>query len=275
MTGYATLRHGGKTTICRSDDGTLRDLWPAGSAPGLVDCLGDLDALSTRAGSTIAEPDEWLPPVAGARYFCMGHNYLGHIHETGAKIPEHPVVFLRLPESFVGHRASIEAPSVSDRFDYEGELAVVLGSGGRDVPEEEAMELVAGYCCASENSVRDWQFHSPTAFAGKNFHRSGSIGPWITPASEISDPHDLRLRTFLNGELVQDGSTGDMLFRIPAVISYLSKIMPLRAGDTILTGTPSGVGMRRDPPLWLRPGDRLTVEIEDLGRLENQVSARS
>lgn len=276
MTGYASARRNGVTTICRIEgSGPLQDLWADGSAPALADCLGDLGALSARPGTEMAEPDEWLPPVPTARYFCLGHNYIGHIRETGAKTPEHPAIFLRLPESFVGHRAAIEAPTASDRFDYEGELAVVLGCGGRDVPEGEAMGLVAGYCCASENSVRDWQAHSPTAFAGKNFFRSGAVGPWITPAGEIANPHDLQLRTFLNGEPVQDGWTGDMLFPIPAIISYLSRITPLRSGDTILTGTPSGVGMRRVPPLWLRPGDALAVDIEGLGRLENAIRARS
>jgi 2-keto-4-pentenoate hydratase/2-oxohepta-3-ene-1,7-dioic acid hydratase in catechol pathway len=211
-----------------------------------------------------------LPIPDAAKILCIGRNYRGHVAEGNLKLPETPSVFLRASESFVPSGGALVRPRISEKFDYEGELAVVIGKPGRHIAREAALGHVFGYTCLNDGSIRDYQLtHSLTV--GKNFYRSGSIGPWIVTADEILDPTQLCLRTRLNGVEVQRASVGDLIFDIPRIISYISAFIPLGAGDVIATGTPEGVGFARRPPLWMKVGDEIEVEISGIGVLRNSV----
>ncbi len=208
------------------------------------------------------------------RILCVGVNYRPHIKEMGRQIPDYPVVFVRFPESLVGPGEAIVRPRVSEQFDFEGEVAVVIGKPARHVSRDDAYEYIAGYRCFMDGSIRDWQRHTPQFTAGKNFDRSGAIGP-VTPADEIADPAALQLTTRVNGELMQEGCVADLVFDIPALVEYCSTFTELRPGDVIATGTPGGVGAARTPPVWLRDGDVVEVEITDVGILRNPVRDES
>ncbi|MDY0271408.1 MAG: fumarylacetoacetate hydrolase family protein [Advenella sp.] len=215
---------------------------------------------------------ELLPPVeASSKILCVGLNYGRHVLETGNTQAEHPSLFFRHLESFVGHGQDIVKPAHSGQFDYEGELVVVIGREGRHIPVENALEHVAGYTCMGENSVRDFQKHTAQVTAGKNFFHSGSLGPWIIPATEISDPATLHLTTRLNGQVVQDASLSELIFSIPQLIAYISTFCVLRPGDLIATGTPEGIGFRRTPPLFMKAGDTLEIEVSNVGILRTPV----
>lgn len=218
----------------------------------------------------------FLPPVTPSnKIFCVGLNYGRHVLESGRDLPSHPSLFLRHLDSFVGHKERIIKPSVSEQFDYEGELVVVIGRTGRHIKEEDAWQHVAGYTCMAENSVRDFQNHTAQVTAGKNFDQSGGIGPWILSARSIEPGSSLRIQTRLNNVAVQDDSTKDFIFSIPRLIAYISTFTELKAGDLIATGTPEGVGMRRTPPLYMQENDVLEVEIEQVGLLKLFVSGES
>lgn len=215
---------------------------------------------------------QWLPPVVAPRkVLCVGLNYGRHVMEAGRDVPKHPSVFARYSDSLVGHQQSVWRPRVSEKLDFEAELAVVIGRGGRHIPVERALEHVAGYTCMAENSVRDFQKHNAQVTPGKNFERSGALGPWLVTADELPDPTALRVRSYLNGELMQDGAVSDLIFSIPTLIAYISTFTPLAAGDVIATGTPEGVGATRQPPRFLREGDVFEVDIAGVGRLSNPV----
>ncbi len=214
---------------------------------------------------------EWLEPIPLARrIFCVGANYPKE-HPLGGRVaaPEHPSIFQKPAESLVPHGGALRAPAVSEQFDYEGELAVVVGRGGARIPEADALAHVAGYTCMNDGSVRDFQKHS--VWAGKNFARSGGIGPWLATADEVGDPAGLTLVTRLNGAEVQRSGLDRMFFGVPRVLSYISAITPLLPGDVIATGSPEGSGAQRQPPRWLKPGDVVEVEIEKVGTLSNRV----
>jgi 2-keto-4-pentenoate hydratase/2-oxohepta-3-ene-1,7-dioic acid hydratase in catechol pathway len=243
---------------------SLRDALDRG-----VDVWGE-QTLSARRVST--REVTWRQPVLDPeKIICVGLNYRTHGSEVGADISDKPSLFVRFRNSLVAHDEPIVRPRNSPMFDYEGELAVVIGRGGRHIPPDRALEHVAGYTCFAENSVRDFQRHSRQATAGKNFERSGSVGPWIVTADEIPDPAKLTLVTRLNGEEVQRASTSDLIFSVPELVAYVSSFTRLEAGDLIATGTPSGVGSARKPPLWMKAGDVLEVEISDIGCLRNIV----
>jgi 5-carboxymethyl-2-hydroxymuconate isomerase len=215
-----------------------------------------------------------LPVPRPGKILCVGRNYRAY-HEVAAagKPPEFPSIFGRLPESFVAHGEPIVRPAAFPKLDYEGELAVVIGRGGRRIAEAEALAHVAGYACLNEGSVRDWQGRGTQNFPSKNFDASGSIGPWIATADELPDPAKLRLRTRVNGEVRQDGTTDQMIFDVPFLISYVSQFTRLEPGDILATGSPGGSAIEMTPPRWLAPGDRLEVEIAGVGTLENSVVA--
>lgn len=266
--GVGLLAGDGIVALSRHDPAlrTVADvLSPQGQARlGRLAALApDLDAADVR----------FLPPLApGARVFCVGLNYKSHVSETGQGLPPYPTLFLRTHESWVGHGQPLLRPTVSDKFDYEGELAVVIGQACRHVPEADALAVIGGYTCCNEGSVRDFQKHSATGMTGKNFDASGSLGPWIVPAGEIPDPAALLLTTRLNGQEVQRSGTDLLIYSIPRIISYLSSSLQLKPGDVIATGTPAGVGSRREPPVWLAPGDVVEVEISGVGVLRNVVT---
>jgi len=205
------------------------------------------------------------------KIFCVGMNYLAHIKEMGREPPEHPALFVRFPDSIVGHMNSVVRPAASTKYDFEGELAVVIGRAAHHVGARQALGYVAGYACFLDGSVRDYQRHTSQFTAGKNFRHSGAFGPWLPTADEIPDPTVLNLQTRVNNEVMQQGNIGDLCIGIEALIEYLSAICRLEPGDVIVTGTPAGVGAARDPQRWLKPGDRIQVDIDQVGVLENSV----
>lgn len=211
----------------------------------------------------IPKPDKLL---------CIGLNYRDHAEEVGAEIPRHPTIFARFANSQIGHLNPMVRPAASTRYDYEGELAVIIGRPARHVGREQALDYVAGYTCFNDGTVRDWQGHSSQFTAGKNFFQSGAMGPWMVTADEIGDPGNLRVTTRLNGDVVQAGSTADLIFDVGALIEYVSTFTQLRPGDVIATGTPAGVGYKRKPPRYLTAGDIVEVDIEGIGVLRNPVA---
>lgn len=206
-----------------------------------------------------------------ARIICVGKNYRDHAAEMGGEVPKNPNLFIRTPQSLVGHKQSIVCPQVSSQYDYEGELAVIIGRGGRHISKDKALSHVAGYTCFMDGSLRDYQKHSFTA--GKNFDSSGACGPWLIPAGDIPNPQDLKLVTRVNGLVMQSASTAEMIYTVADVIAYISAFTHLEPGDVIATGTPAGVAAGRNPPPWLKAGDRVEVEIERIGILANTVIA--
>jgi 2-keto-4-pentenoate hydratase/2-oxohepta-3-ene-1,7-dioic acid hydratase in catechol pathway len=213
-----------------------------------------------------------LPVIPNpGKIFCVGLNYDDHRQETGRDKTENPAIFVRFAESQVAHRQPILMPRESTQLDYEGEIAVVIGRGGRRIRKEDAMQHVAGYSCYNDGSVRDWQRHTVQWTAGKNFVATGGFGPWMVTRDEIADGTTLTLKTRLNGQEMQNTDTTYMIFTIPVVIQYLSTFVPLAPGDVIATGTPGGVGSRRNPPVWMKPGDTVEVEVGHVGTLVNPI----
>lgn len=248
------------------------------------DAAGDLlTLLNTDGWQSVAEADRpadhaladlsFAPLLARhGRVFAIGLNYAKK-YPAGKQppTPTHPPWFSKLPGTLVGHGEPVVAPLADVSFDYEAELAAVIGTGGRHIPVDEALDTVAGWTCFNDGSVRRWQRHSVNA--GKNFERSGSIGPWMVTADEIDNPQALRMTASVDGELRQDCSTGEMLFSVAEIISYLSTIIELRPGDVIATGSPEGTGGSFDPPKFLEAGQTLEVAIEGIGSLINPVVA--
>jgi 2-keto-4-pentenoate hydratase/2-oxohepta-3-ene-1,7-dioic acid hydratase in catechol pathway len=215
---------------------------------------------------------ELLPPVpAPPKIVCVGRNYAEHAEETGLAISEIPILFARFAATLVADGAPVVRPAVSEQLDWEGELAVVIGKGGRHVPRRSALDHVAGYAIFNDVTVRDYQFRTTQYTAGKNFAASGPFGPCLVLKDEVPDPHALEISTYVGDERVQHGRTADMLFDVPTIVAHLSEFMPLEPGDVIATGTPSGVGFKRTPPRFLVPGDVVRVEIPGLGVLANPV----
>ncbi|WP_154675107.1 fumarylacetoacetate hydrolase family protein [Parafrankia elaeagni] len=215
-----------------------------------------------------------LPPVPDpAKIVCVGLNFATHAAEVVRDAGDHPTLFTRFASTFVGHGQPLLTPVESDTLDWEGEVVVVIGRGGRRIPAPAALEHVAGYSAMGENSVRGFQLHSAQATAGKNWDRSGSWGPWLVTADEVSEPRSLEVVTRLNGAEKQRGRLSDLVFDVPTVISYISTFTELSPGDVIATGTPSGIGHRETPPRYLRPGDVLEVELVDHLVLTNPVEA--
>jgi 2-keto-4-pentenoate hydratase/2-oxohepta-3-ene-1,7-dioic acid hydratase in catechol pathway len=220
------------------------------------------------AGATLRAP---VPDPR--KIVCLGLNYRDHAAESGMEVPKEPILFSKYPSALIGHQGEIVLPEVSTEVDYEAELVIVIGQGGRHIPREHAMEHVAGYTIGHDVSARDWQLHKPGKqwMAGKTFDTFAPVGPALVTADEIPDPHNLGIRLRLNGRTMQESNTSQLIFRVDEVIAYLSKIFTLEPGDLIFTGTPPGVGMARNPPVWLQPGDIVEVEIDGLGVLRNPV----
>jgi 2-keto-4-pentenoate hydratase/2-oxohepta-3-ene-1,7-dioic acid hydratase in catechol pathway len=207
---------------------------------------------------------------------CAVRNYMDHHNEVIAggvqrELSEFPPIFLRVWRSQTAHLGPIVKPKVSDSLDWEAELAVIIGRPGRNIAEADAYAHVAGYSCYNDASVREWQFHAKQIASGKNFESTGAFGPWMVTADEIAPGRQLKLQTRLNGEVLQDGHTGNMIFNIPRLIAYASTIFTLVPGDVIITGTPAGVGVFRKPPRYMKAGDVVEVEVEAIGTLVNTV----
>ena len=233
----------------------------------------------SRAADFASEPADYaldevehLPVIPDPdKIICVGLNYHAHVQETGREETPNPVLFARYAGSQIGQGAALIKPLESDMFDYEGELAVVIGKPGRRIPESQALSHVAGYACYNDGSVRDWQKHTHQFMPGKTFAGTGGFGPWLVTADEIPDPSKLHLQTRLNGQVVQDTDVSLLITSVPRLINYCSTILPLLPGDVIVSGTPGGVVARRNPPLWMRDGDVCEVEISGIGILRNPV----
>jgi 2-keto-4-pentenoate hydratase/2-oxohepta-3-ene-1,7-dioic acid hydratase in catechol pathway len=215
----------------------------------------------------------WLPVIPNpGKIVCVGLNYEEHRQETGRDKTEQPALFLRLAESQVGHRQPILRPRESKNLDYEAEIAVVIGRAGRRISQKDSWNHIAGYSCYNDGSVRDWQRHTVQWTAGKNFASTGGFGPWMVSADEIPAGALLTLSCRLNGERMQHATTEQMIFKIPKLIEYISSFTTLLPGDVIVTGTPGGVGARRNPPVWMKPGDTVEIEIDKVGVLVNSIT---
>jgi 2-keto-4-pentenoate hydratase/2-oxohepta-3-ene-1,7-dioic acid hydratase in catechol pathway len=215
----------------------------------------------------------WLPVIPNpGKIVCVGLNYQDHVAETGRDNTEQPAIFLRVAESQVGHGQPIIRPRESTHLDFEAEIAVIVGTPGRRISQADAWKHIAGYSCYNDGSVRDWQRHTIQWTAGKNFAQTGAFGPWMVSADEIPPNTKMTLSCRLNGERMQHATTEQMIFRIPKIIEYVSAWTPLAPGDVLVTGTPGGVGARRNPPLWMKPGDKVEIEIDKVGILENTIA---
>ncbi|RIZ67582.1 MAG: FAA hydrolase family protein [Methylococcales bacterium] len=205
------------------------------------------------------------------KYLALSLNYADHIAETGRERPKYPSFFTKQSSCIIGYGDAIHRPKVSDKLDYEGELAFVIGKRCHHVPVERAHQVIAGYTIANDVSVRDWQMHSATMMIGKSFDTAGPIGPWIVTSDEIKDPHNLSIKTWVDTELRQNGNTRQMITNCYEMVAYLSQAMTLEPGDIISTGTPSGVGVKMQPRGYLKPGQTVRIEIEGIGELTNVV----
>jgi 2-keto-4-pentenoate hydratase/2-oxohepta-3-ene-1,7-dioic acid hydratase in catechol pathway len=274
---FATFTIDGRTSYGIAEAGQVREADAAFRARhGSLRAVLAANETAALAGSVCAPVPladvTLLPPVPDAeKILCVGQNYLAHIREMGNEPGDYPAIFTRYPSSLRGHGAPLVRPAASVKYDFEGELAVVIGRAGRAIPEAEALDHVAGYACFMDGSIRDFQRHTSQFWPGKNFAATGAMGPWIVTPDEAGAPGDLDLRTLLNGEEVQSSPVSDLACDLPRIIAYLSTVAELVPGDVIATGTPGGVGAARKPPLWLKAGDRIEVEISGIGTLSNPV----
>ena len=249
----------------------LRDRYPDVRSLLAGDAAAALGADSGGAEFAAGEV-AFLPPVPNpGKIICVGINYRPHVKEMGRDMPERPTLFVRFPGSLTGHGRPVLRPAVSEKYDYEGELAVLIGRSARHVARSGALGVVAGYSCFMDGSVRDWQNHTSQFTPGKNFQTSGAMGPALVTADAVPDPAALRLETHVNGKVMQEGRLADLIFDVPALIEYCSTFTELAPGDVIATGTPGGVGAARKPPVWLKDGDEVAVVIDGIGRLANPV----
>jgi 2-keto-4-pentenoate hydratase/2-oxohepta-3-ene-1,7-dioic acid hydratase in catechol pathway len=263
------------------DLGGLSPALPGELGAALARFGGDLAplraAVEAAPASAVIARDQvrFAPPIAdGAKVLCLGLNFVDHASEAAYAKPEYPVVFSRFPASFAGHDEPLELPSVSSRFDYEAELVVVIGRRGRHISRDAALSHVAGYTLMNDGSVRDFQTRTPQWTLGKNFDRSGALGPEIVTADELPPgARGLALRGRLNGAVMQHATTSDMVFDVATTIAYISIAMALEAGDLIAMGTPAGVGHTRNPPVFMKDGDTFEIEVEGVGTLRNSVRA--
>jgi len=275
----ARVSKDGKTGLAAKIDGETKVVWDAD--------LADLDAqiaggkmaaagAAAAAGETVdAASLTFLPPVAKPRkIICLGLNYRDHAEEAGLGIPEFPVLFGHFASSLIGHGAPIILPKVSEQLDWEAELVVVLSKGGKNIAEADALDYVAGYSVFNDASIRDYQLRTPQWTAGKNFDDTGAFGPWLVTPNEVpAGAAGLKIECRVNGEVMQSSNTSNLIFTVANTIHLLSTFMTLEAGDVIVMGTPGGVGVARDPQVWMRAGDVCEVEIEGIGLLKNTVVA--
>ena len=224
------------------------------------------------AGVAPVTPQRLLPVLPNpGKLICVGLNYKSHVAETKRADSDHPSLFLRFNDSLAAHGDEVLRPVFSERFDWEGELAFVIGKGGRHIAQADAFGHIAGYACFNDISVRDWQRHTHQFTPGKNFPGTAPFGPVLVTRDEVPDVKALTLETRVNGEVMQRASVADLIFDIPTIVAYVSRFTPLSPGDVIATGTPGGVGDRREPPLYMKHGDLVEVEITGLGVLRNRI----
>jgi acylpyruvate hydrolase len=235
---------------------------------------GDASALHAQGIVHTLDQVTLLPPVVRpGKVVCLGLNYRAHAAESGMAIPDYPVLFHKVAGSLTGHNQPIVLPRISSQVDYEAELAIIIGRRGKHIAEEHALDYIAGYTNANDVSARDLQFRTSQWTTGKMLDTFCPLGPALVTRDEVPDPQKLAIKTILNGQVLQDGNTADMIFAVPFIVSYVSEIVTLEPGDVILTGTPPGIGNARKPPIFMQPGDTVTIEIERLGQLTNPVIA--
>jgi 2-keto-4-pentenoate hydratase/2-oxohepta-3-ene-1,7-dioic acid hydratase in catechol pathway len=262
---FGALRDDGVVTL---NDKVAQPNLRAALAAGAIDKMRDI--AQRTAPDRKLSAIKFLPVIPQpGKILCAGINYRSHAAEMARELPKQPSMFIRFADTLVGHGSELIRPKVSDHFDFEGELALVIGKGGRHIAADRALEYVAGYTCFVDGSVRDYQKFSVTS--GKNFPGTGPLGPWLVTRDEIPDPGRLTLTTRLNGKEVQHATTELLIYSIPQIIAFCSDFTALAPGDVISTGTPEGVGHGRKPPLWMKAGDTLEVEITGIGVLRAQV----
>lgn len=277
---FARVTKDGKLGLAIEKDGAIH---------ARFDGVADLDALVAAGGAALAgayagiaaEPavDEaalrFLPPLARpGKVICLGLNYSDHAAEGGFDVPEFPTIFARFASNLIGHGAPILKPATSDALDYEAELVAVIGKRGRNIARADALGHVIGYSAFNDGSIRDYQMKTPQWTAGKNFDDTGAFGPWLVTADEVpAGGAGLKIETRLNGEVMQSSNTGLMIFDVENTVALLSSFLTLEAGDVLVMGTPSGVGFARKPPVFMKPGDTVEVEIEGIGLLRNPIAA--
>lgn len=275
----ARFQVGGRTSIGIVENGRIMDCGEVGSAPVDIPAILQLDEDARGARQQAAPTSSYaleevalLAPIPKpGKFLCVGLNYLDHIEETGAKRPVRPTIFNKQSTCVIGPGAAIHRPRASEQLDYEGELAIVIGRRCRHVTKAEAPRVIGGFMVVNDVSTRDWQAHSPTWTMGKSFDTHGPTGPWVVTADEIGDPHQLDIKTWVNGELRQNSNTRQLLFNCYDLVEYLSTAFTLEPGDVIATGTSGGVGFRMSPPRYLAAGDIVRIEIQRIGVLENSV----
>jgi 2-keto-4-pentenoate hydratase/2-oxohepta-3-ene-1,7-dioic acid hydratase in catechol pathway len=261
---YGVVKGDGVVTMSGRFGNTLREALAADLLPKIKEAAANASPDRKLAEIT------FLPVIPDPeRIACAGINYRSHASETGREIPKQPSMFLRLTDTLVGHDGEMIRPRISTQYDYEGELAVIIGKGGRYIPKERALDHVAGYTCFVDGSVRDYQKFSVTS--GKNFPGTGPLGPWMVTTDDIPDPTKLTLMTRLNGQEMQRSGTDLLIYSIPHIVAFCSEFTTLAPGDVIATGTPEGVGHRRNPPVWMKAGDVLEVEISGIGTLRSKI----
>lgn len=280
---FATFEKDGRQglAVVNSDGSLSGHLAGDAAYPGALETLiGGGQAALAELGERLAAGSRYtlaqvrlLPPLTRpAKIICIGLNYMAHAKEAGLEVPNYPTLFARFASSLIGHEAPLLRPLASSQLDYEGELAVVIGKGGRRIAKAEALNHVAGYSVFNEGSVRDYQLKTTQWMAGKTFDGTGGFGPWLVTPDELpAGAAGLRLQTRVNGNIRQDTLTSDLIFDVAALIQLVSEAFTLEPGDVIVTGTPSGVGHARKPPVYLKAGDVCEVEIEGIGLLRNPV----
>tara|TARA_B100001750_G_scaffold152141_1_gene121922 strand:+ start:332 stop:1180 length:849 start_codon:yes stop_codon:yes gene_type:complete len=225
---------------------------------------------SKNPGNISLDQIDYLPVIPNpGKIICVGLNYSEHVKETGRIVEQNPVIFLRVPESQTAHKQPILKPKVSTHLDYECEMAVIMGDAGKHVKPENALSHIVGYSCYNDSTIRDWQQHTTQFGMGKNFEKTGSFGPHMILSEDIPDYKKLSIQTRLNGKVMQQAKLSQLIFDIPSLISYVSKAIPWQAGDVLVTGTPGGVGFKRKPPVFMKEGDQVEVEISNIGVLSN------
>ncbi|KPF87946.1 5-carboxymethyl-2-hydroxymuconate isomerase [Novosphingobium sp. AAP83] len=273
MTQYISFRRpDGTSSFGRIDGETVHDLGAPGADAWLRDVLDEDLAALTSTGTFARNGVRLLPVVPNpGKILCVGLNYATHVAETGREQKEFPAIFTRYADSLIAHGEPLVRPKESTRFDYEGELAVVIGKGGRRIPRAKAHEHIAGYSVFNDGSARDWQRHNIQFTPGKTFPGTGAFGPALITPDAVADLGSQRVQTRLNGQLVQDQPISDMIWDVAFVIEYCSTFTPLAPGDVIVTGTPGGVGDKRNPPLYMKDGDVCEVSVGVIGTLSNPV----
>ncbi|NML05883.1 fumarylacetoacetate hydrolase family protein [Sphingomonas sp. G-3-2-10] len=271
---FISFTHQGRASWGRVEGDIVHDHGAIDGAPADLKAAIAAGALAVADAPRLARADVRLLPVIPnpSKILCVGHNYETHRQETGRAKVENPSIFTRFADTLTGADDPILRPAVSTSLDYEAELAVVIGKGGRAIPEAEAMSHIAGYACFNDASVRDWQWHTSQFTPGKNFPGTAPFGPELVTPDEIADLSTVSVRSRLNGTVMQEATVADMIFPIAQIIAYISAFTPLSPGDVIATGTPGGVGAKREPPVWMKRGDTIEVEIGGIGTLTSVIA---